>query len=820
MAIPVTPLGLLIDYLSQDIDKKQIERLFSLVRVPPDVRFLRDGLERTITSGGYFQIEYERCRRGDSMAWTDMLSAAQRAIECIDNLQLDADDACLAIMQRKTADDLHPLYKHGMGVLHHWVCLFYSHDKQAKISAAMDGNPIFEELMAEFLAFVLAAQGHTKPSTYLAYCDTWVSTGRMPAKPLSRTQKLQSRLQVATRAMSRLTLHENYSLFANLSNQEYGELFSERVHSLLQQQLDRNSLLNDIALLIELLDPNWSRPGRVARDSTGGGGSPRTRRSSLPDGFVRLPYSDTVVQEVDDGDGELVELFAGATELSSILEEADDDMYPLAEALGGDPIEAISVQKLPPIGNYNYFSRLAQTHIQRASFGLPMSFRGVTKRELHGLAEIAGLDFGNQLEHWQMVALLIASLSTGRSLLESKQLHIQQHVECDKEVTEPHYDLESREWHIPVFAPAWKDKPVADWSEPIREVVNLTDYTGFHRFAHKLLNNDWSPESLSPNGLIAIGRIGSAKRRFLDDLLTKHCGDHISQNSVPRWLFHQLLTESNGDIAVASFLTGLKFSHSASASHYSAYAHEELQRLYEKATHPFSRFLPQPIQPAAETHKLRAGALRVPTVHHVENWLKRRQIAVTSAANHEIRHNNFVAHVIAALVLGIGMRPLTKLQFLNWSTSARLLTFDEKSRGDYHRRFNVVPEVILQQLEIYVEYWNLLQAQFPSGHSLYRSPFPILIDGEWQEMTPSLVGQAIGEPQMELYAFRRFARTQLLRNGATGEDVDGWMGHWSERTSPHDELSTYPMRRLMRLARQVVTPLLERVGFAVVDAPT
>lgn len=99
------------------------------------------------------------------------------------------------------------------------------------------------------------------------------------------------------------------------------------------------------------------------------------------------------------------------------------------------------------------------------------------------------------------------------------------------------------------------------------------------------------------------------------------------------------------------------------------------------------------------------------------------------------------------------------------------------------------------------------------------SPIPLIYldpqTGEPERFRPTHF-LTIARPafELELYALRRFARTHLREvHQVTGEDMDAWMGHWLYRVSPHDRLSTYPMRRLWELVEGPVEAMLREVGF-------
>lgn len=819
-----SPLRLLIDELGSTINRADLEKLLSLVRVPPDLRYLRDGLNRTSEAISYLQEEYDRCRPSHSLSPQEILRGIDELLECINEFDWDPEDPRLAVMGRNSAADKHPLQGHGLTVIHHWANLFYTHDQSSWAHSHQTGAFRFEELMYEFSSFVLAGQARTSPSTYLAHADDWWSNKKLPASPkLDAPTALQSRLQVASRAMRRLTLSERHSFFVNLSDTDKGRLFSERVYSLLKNGEDDHEL-NDIALLIEWIDPSWHRPNREARERPESSG-PRSVRRKARDGYVRIAGTNVVVSKKETGDGETVETYGVETDEDEPTPEGSepDDWSPFEDNLGDDVIEAALSDKPVSVDSYSYRSRLAQMHLQRSNLGLPQVYGDITKTELRGLAALVQADFGPHPEPWLLMAMLVAGFATGRSIHESRTIRIKRSIAPDTPINCIHYIRDETNWLIPIPPPAWTDRDVETWAEPIEVFIALPDVVGFHRIADWLLSySSETQKPLKPNGQLAIGRVTSQRLNFLKDRLTKACGDHISLHAISRWLFRRLLTISKGDIATPASITGVNWAHSSSALHYSAYIQATLQNAYRESFQPFSKLLLNstlPEQYGSTEDSKHSGALRVPTQTAVQDWLQRRRDGVNSDLDYPTRHNNFVAYVLAGLVLGIGMRPFAHPHFRDWSPDACLLTFDEKSRGDYHRRFSFVPAQPLEQLSHYVRSWSVQQGQFPVGHKLHKSPFPILIEGNWQAMRPIDVITSIGEPEMELYALRRFARTQLLKRGASGEDVDAWMGHWVDRCSPHDDLSAYPMSRLAKMTTEFVEPLLQDIGFHAVQPP-
>jgi hypothetical protein len=163
------------------------------------------------------------------------------------------------------------------------------------------------------------------------------------------------------------------------------------------------------------------------------------------------------------------------------------------------------------------------------------------------------------------------------------------------------------------------------------------------------------------------------------------------------------------------------------------------------------------------------------------------------------------------------MRPVVEpliTDIIGSSANELLPTYIDKARSDYDRRVNAIPNELAEHLYRYVTFRKQLVVTGPER--VKRATF-VYVDSEglFERFRPSDFLKVVAPAfTLELYSLRRFLRTELRCTYAVhAEDVDAWMGHWFQRLSPHDRLSTYPLQRLLALGKGAISDLLESVGF-------
>ncbi|MBU6249431.1 MAG: hypothetical protein KGN77_16980, partial [Xanthomonadaceae bacterium] len=377
------------------------------------------------------------------------------------------------------------------------------------------------------------------------------------------------------------------------------------------------------------------------------------------------------------------------------------------------------------------------------------------------------------------------------------------------------YVLNKKSWVLPAPAAAWANLPRTRDERPQWSQMWLNDHTGFAELLAHF--------GLARPGKLLQKRTGTRMRGVADFLQRALPRAEATITQCAKFLHRELLTVNDGDLGLAALITGHLHGHAASVAHYAHYRASTMSDVYRRVwvrdrPHPENNGEGKPENNPVHGY----GALRVPTVESVARKLEHLRDRVRHGSYRE-RHNAFTAYTLASLVLGTAMRPVVSLD-LDLPAQVRglpaMLSFVDKARTDYHRRVVAIPRTLEAHLRSYLRY---LLAR---GLTRENASFPLIyIDpetGDPERFRPShAVGLTTPAFELEIYALRRFVRTHLREvHRVAGEDLDAWMGHWLHRVSPHDFLSTYPMRRLCDLAEGPVEQMLVEVGFVPLKGPT
>jgi hypothetical protein len=869
------PLIDLRDRYKRDSRGTDVLVLATQLGIVPDLRYLIDGLQRSrscLTSYGSELADCLRAVPGSRLEPDELVEEIDHLIRWAETQGWAMEDKRRLPMARASATSPHPLSGYCLSVAFHWGNLFYTLEPAG--NSHVPGEPShqpYENVMEEFSTYVLAAQSTVDPDDYLAFCKTWWSNDMLPARPPFPDRRLASRVANASRAMRRITLVNHRDLFHALTDLTSGDPFHARVSNALRSRWsDPEQLaLSAITLLLEEVRVGWRRPGIRARHGGAARRATSTRsvHQKLLDGYVRVAESNAILltystdgglaieamlpspmsieslaqdlmgelgietdedAELEDGDS-LSERAESRAKLSARKREEaaklldGTEWLPADDAAGEDIIESVIVG--PATGALDASaggihpassSRWASEHVRRYHFAHGLTKDRLTKDDVKYLLRVMR-DEPSDSPNGPALLCLHASIALGRPFDEATSLVVHTKKPHWSKLPESiHYVLETRQWWIPAPPAAWLHKPQDAHDERVQwSQIWLNDATGFHELVrHFGRAVDGQP----------VKQMKTSRRQAVEQWIRRTLpSTDASLHSCSDFLFHRLLAISRGDLGMARLITSHEHSHGRSIWHYAHYEAPRVWHAYRSAwsstPFPYTGSSSQLDTHPGSTPRGRGyGAKRVPTLEAVRRLFTFLHAQVKSGHGAE-RENAYTAYTLAGLTLGLGMRPVVEPKLMNFGDSIAdllVVTFLDKARTDYHRRTNAVPRTLATHLEHY------------SSHLRIRDrcrnltePLPLVFGftdpetGVRERFRPSHF-VALAKPvfELELYSLRRFARTRLIEEPAVhGEDLDAYMGHWFDRVSPHDALSTYPMMRLQQFARGPVDCMLRDVGF-------
>jgi hypothetical protein len=835
----------------------------------PDLRYLEDGLRRSrlaIASHGTELAECLRAVPGNRFEPDELIHAMEALLTWIEQQEWPQDDPRLRVMVSEHEAGRHPLAGYCLSACFLWPNLFYAPkpiEGSGELALSLDKR--YVDLMGEFSMYVIAAQSTMEPAEYMAFCERWWRSERLPSRPPYPDRRVLNRVAHASRVMRRLTLFEHRELFLALVQHADSTPFHERVSIALRSARDEaeQNSLEALTRLLEEVRLGWRRPDAKSAAATGRPRetSSRVTQQRLRDGFLRIPEQPAMMTTEVSTDGwtvlsvmpqpptletltrDLLLTKESEAIRSLVQNEAEDDAdladedlaalreqahieaereidglewMPADESAGADIIESILLDE---VGEESGSATPPKTcgigaHIRRFRYAHDLTKDRLTARQALAILHVLPREPRDSPAK-EALAALHASIALGRPLENLVGMQICEN-KFDAQGTDGRvgYVLSKKRWVLPAPAAAWADQPRTAEERPQWSELWLTDRTGFGELLAHF--------HLAVPGKLFQKRTTLRMQAIADFLQRSLPHSAVTTAQCAKFLHRELLVVSGGDLGLAALITGHHHGHSASVAHYANYRAQRVWETYrrvwkgqEALTEPAN---PKHIEPSPAAGY---GARRVPTVRAVIALLKHLRGLVMEGTDVQ-RHNAYTAYTLAGLVLGTAMRPVVS-PLIDLPAQIRglpaMLSYVDKARTDYHRRIVAVPRALESHLRVYLRY--LL------AHGLTRedAPLPLIyIDPDTGLDEPFRPSHALGLTTpafgLEVYALRRFVRTHLREvHDVASEDLDAWMGHWLHRVSPHDMLSTYPMRRLGDLAEGPVERMLGEVGFVPLKGP-
>lgn len=793
-------------------------RALAQLGVPPDLRYLHDGLSRSAEIIRMRHVEIDELLEGNiepSLRSDALLVAIAAMQELASDEEWSGFGSIATKMERVTEADHHPLRKYCLSTLHHWSLLFYTTPKDLEKTHA--GEYPVEFVVEEFTPYVLAAQSLVPAQRFRDYCAMWWRRGKLPAIELIPISAIASRLRNATLVIRRLGTTAGLPLLKLLTDASHDGFCSRLAAACTSNGLSdkENGRLNNIALLVESLQPDWRTPGRRRRGITD---RRRSASRAIEDGYTRVAPL-VVGCEVETESGIVVSsLYREADSTGDESDSADDEFMPLGDRVVGDSISTFTIAIGEPssirISAQPIQSRWAAEHVRRDCFAHALSRTRVLDADVDAIwAAMQSPPDDTDLR--ELIVRLHASLVHGLPIKETGRIVFSgQRLDGNLDVRTVVYRTDLHIWEIRLFPPAYGDMNPLPVERPVGEWLQLADCT---RFGAMLDRYGFGSCASMPDR-----PLGAKRVRKLAEWMESVTGDrHATLSGCANYMLHRVLRADRGDLGAAHLLTGAPHSHARSVIHYSHYPQPTLSKIFQDALRSpaFPEFDNQTLTHIDDGQAPGFGARRVPKVDAVRHLIVslKESIRAAIACNDLIRwHNSFTTYTIVAMTLGLALRAIRDPHLLD--IGDLLTTFVDKARTDYHRRVVATPATLLAHMHHYAEFRKIVDARYgasafgPDMAFAYLDPTTKAFEPYRPKHFLDVVGDAF---PLELYSLRRFVRTSLLEiPSVSAEDIDAWMGHWHVGVGPHDPRSTYPVRRLIDLAQGPVSEMLARVDLA------
>lgn len=701
-------------------------------------------------------------------------------------------------------------------------------------------NPTLrKQLMALTAAFVMAYakwQSSTKGRLHLR-SDAGRALRRLGDLTRDRSQSAPEHLQL---------LQSVLKMFPKKATAitEYSELFSSAASHALQWGGSEYELwvLNTMHRVFANLLPGQKSSGTGGNDGASGG-------------TLIGAYRENIVMPSVPGGEDLIQITFGS--------EGDDDE-------GGDDDErqtktpprlhvlVASVEPYYTVEN-DWLLILANRHrtagIALDNQAFPFSADVLSSVELCCLVHELVTRIEDKCVTAGVVHLLLAIfVGLPRALLASFKLHRSPtHDLADS----PTLSLSRKAAGFRTFSAQEKNHPRSDYLAPhtnslvITLPTPITDVVATLSPNHKIKSN----ASLYPEGTDPV-----ADAKQIIEAVNDTYGTRVTLAKVEAYRYVTIINQADETAAILA--TGQQSDRGYEPITYTARSNQDLDHLNRRVSnhicelaglpdewrlHPTPRSTPIDF---ANTH----GSKFAPAIHGLQLHVKNLQSDVANAYTGQFGFLDFVAMNIAfmtytyqCVVVGFGLRPVCHPfpHVAHVSADGWAIVSDKDGSDFYHSRLIRLPLIVAAQLRE-LEVHNRIAAQrialinWQDGTHLMRSPSPKFTgradnlkalndDPRWMYWLDAAGMRTAAKPLrilgdmmalgLEDNAGRHYLATRLRKLGCPELYVRLLLGHWRVGEEPHGKYSTVDPLMTKRLVETYVDPLMEEIGWKVVQTP-
>jgi len=182
-------------------------------------------------------------------------------------------------------------------------------------------------------------------------------------------------------------------------------------------------------------------------------------------------------------------------------------------------------------------------------------------------------------------------------------------------------------------------------------------------------------------------------------------------------------------------------------------------------------------------------------------------------------HNTYTGYTMMLLMFSTGYRavrdPLSTITEVNFRRKFVIIS-DKIDDTQSHSRLVPVPDITCQQLDYYQDHTEFMKTRLASYMDRCWQTTFFFLDQRMRpvEARPKTMERYVareGSPPLNIN--RHYLRTRLREFGATGAEVDAFMGHWDHGQEPMQKFSSFSLSHYQQRLASILESLMHHVGW-------
>ncbi len=427
------------------------------------------------------------------------------------------------------------------------------------------------------------------------------------------------------------------------------------------------------------------------------------------------------------------------------------------------------------------------------------------------------------------IVLIETMFWTGSSLERAIDLHIRKSTGLEN--AELTYIEDKRTWRIENDLIKRKIPPTIE-QEALCNKINLTiklpDVTQLG--GHLLTLKQLKPE----HHLFHKNATAKYKKEISKLLKKMPEGSRVTLTRISHFLFNLLIDQTGGDLTSACLITAKHHFLGRTSLYYATYDRSKLVNTYVKAVKTYcelinlechSQLFDIPtLNPKQEN--IWVGSDFCPTTKSVQNLVSHLKLQITkrpktnNLKNIIKYHNAFTIYTQQMIAYATGIRaiknPFANQDDIDWHSGLASIS-DKDDEHLYHSRIAWLPEVVIKQLEHFIQHRKLIIQQakkIDKGLRTSDLPFFFLLNEDFEplDLKPSSLSPYLNTVfPLPANVNRRYVRSQLAGKGCPVEIIQCFMGHWARGEEPWSKHSSFSFAEYLRQIRKFIPPILKEL---------